>query len=754
MSNRFRKNRRTFLKELGVLVGGSSVFSIVGLEKAQAFISTRLRKVRLPIQSLYAWGINYSNILSVPGGDPLSSPTKANTKTWAKIVGDNHFTIGMTSDGALWFWGNEGGQYVTGNGVTGVVSSPIRIGTTTWQDVAVNENAALAVRTDGTLWGWGRNYADYFPTNQPSDAVSTPIFLASAGGWATFTVNNNPANGHLGSATFVSDSAGNSYGIGANDSYQMGQGDTIARTSPVQANYLWKSLSIGKTHVIGVRTSGNLGGWGYQTNGALGNGSAAATAVSTPASIAGNTNWVSVAAGNECSLIIRNNGALYFTGNGADGTSGRGNTTTVSTPVQIGALTNWSKVSLSERHCLAIKTDGTLFAWGSNASGCMGNNSATDKFSSPVQIGSLTTWTAISAGYYSSLAIQSDGSLWAWGDNSLGQLGIGTTTSMSSPVRIGAATWSRAGSGSQMSVGIRTDGTLWAWGNIQGFTNFGITSSPVQIGTENVWSEVQCGYQYIMLVKNDGSLWNLGVNYYSQLGSSVERIYSTPVQLGSDTTWRKVAMKDWTGVVALKANGTIWNWGWQWPMANESYAIYRLKTPVQVGTGTDWKDIDSKSGNMMALKTNGTLWSWGLNRDKCGWAASFASSSTPIQIGTASDWAQFSIGTTGAYAVKTTGTLWSWGTDTGIGELGQGASGTIQTPQQVGTLTTWTEVSSRNFHALALRNDNSLWTWGANSYAQLGDLSTTNRSSPVQIAGFGWKKIFAGGLSSYARRDV
>lgn len=748
-------NRRSFLKKLGLLLGSSTVSSVGGLNQAQAFIATSMRKARTGIPTLFAWGNNYSKILTVsPAGD-ISSPTIANTKSWAKIVADYNYMFGITTDGALWYWGNDGdGCYVHGNGVHNLYSSPVRLGSATWQDIAIMDSGALGIKTDGTLWGWGTNYVDIFPTNVSSDVQSAPYFIAPGDGftWLSISMNNNPANGNYGTNTALVRSNNNLYGWGANDSYQLALGYIGSQGQPMQFPFGAKYVAMGKTHGMGIASTGHLVGWGLQTSGAIGSGTTAATPISTPIQTgSGITTWTAVAAGNNCSLMLLGN-IMAFTGDSTYGTSGMG-TATYSTPTQVGTVSTWSKISLTERHVLATRTNGTLWAWGSNSSGAVGNNSAAAYVSTPVQIGAGTTWSSISAGYYSSLAIQTDGSLWAWGENAEGQLGVGTTTSLSSPVRVGSGTWLKANTSTSLSVGIKTGGTLWVWGYVGGFMSGGIISTPIQIGSETNWADVYCGYHCMTIIKNDNSVWTLGVNYYSQLGANPAIVYSTPVQLGAATNWKKIAAKDFTGVVALKTDNTLWNWGWLYPAGNQAFASYRLKTPVQVGTGTDWSEIDSCGGNMMALKSNGTLWAWGLAREKAGWTGSQGDTSTPVQVGTATNWANFALNQTCAYGVQTNGTLWSWGNAyTGYGELGQ-AGATILSPKQIGSMTNWASVAGRVFSAYATKTDGTLWAWGLNYSGSLGTNDGTSRSSPTQVTTSNkWTKIYAGAFSAFGIR--
>src|SRR3989338_5085700 len=148
--------------------------------------------------------------------------------------------------------------------------------------------------------------------------------------------------------------------------------------------------------------------------------------------------------------------------------------------------TNWSSVSAGYYHTIAIKTDWTLWAWGFNNYGQLGDGTTTNR-SSPTQIGSGTNWSSVSAGGYHTVAIKTDGTLWVWGNNGNGKLGDGTTTDRYSPVQIGSGTnWSSVSTGGHHTIAIKTDGTLWAWGyNVYGGLGDGTTTdrtTPTQIG--------------------------------------------------------------------------------------------------------------------------------------------------------------------------------------------------------------------------------------------------------------------------------
>jgi alpha-tubulin suppressor-like RCC1 family protein len=159
-------------------------------------------------------------------------------------------------------------------------------------------------------------------------------------------------------------------------------------------------------------------------------------------------------------------------------------------PRHAGAGTK-SKRDHSRRRCesfsLALKSDGTIWAWGENAIGQLGDGTTTERHT-PVQVGTppLGEVTAVAAGQGHNLALRSDGTVWAWGLNARGELGDGTTTDRLTPVQVQNLSGIKAiGAGDNHSLAVRSDGTVWAWGfNIRGQLGDGTTTdrhTPVQV---------------------------------------------------------------------------------------------------------------------------------------------------------------------------------------------------------------------------------------------------------------------------------
>jgi alpha-tubulin suppressor-like RCC1 family protein len=351
-----------------------------------------------------------------------------------------------------------------------------------------------------------------------------------------------------------------------------------------------------------------------------------------------------------------------------------------------------------------------LYAWGFNDAGQLGLNDVANK-SSPVQVGALTNWESVSASNKSSFSIKTDNTLWAWGYNEFGQLGLnisGLAYSRSSPIQVGALTnWATVSSANNFCIANKSNGTLFAWGrNSFGQLGDGTVvgkSSPVQIGALTTWAYVSAGGTFSAAVTTAGTLFAWGFNLLGQLGDGTIVSRSSPVQIGALTDWAKVS----TGVacLAIKTNGTLWSWG-----ANSEGCLglniagnsYR-SSPVQVGALTNWSSI-SISDQSLAVKTDGTLWAWGNNNSGVSGKVgdnSTVNRSSPVQLGSLTTWSRVSAGSESSFATKTDGTLWAWGGNLS-GTLGDNTTVAKSSPIQVGVLTNWYDIDAGATHTLAI----------------------------------------------------
>lgn len=330
----------------------------------------------------------------------------------------------------------------------------------------------------------------------------------------------------------------------------------------------------------------------------------------------------------------------------------------------------WQTLSAGMDHTVAVQSDGTLWAWGFNGSGQLGDGTTTEK-QIPTQIGTDSDWKAVSASGNHTLAIKTDGSLWTWGDNLWGQLGNGAVgTQKNTPAKIGTATdWKAVYAGSTFSFGIKTDGTLWAWGD-NFFGQLGISSypfTPTKVGTDTNWKSISAGGNHTLAIRTDGSLWAWGLNSDDQLGDGTAIDKNTPTKIGTALNWASISA-GYDFSMALKTDGTLWVWGNN-DMSQLGDGTYAAKNiPTQLGIASDWQSITTGSDNSLAIKTDGTLWAWGWIIGKFGFGTD-NTKNIPTQTGIASDWMTISSGESHSFAFKTDGTLWAWGDNT-WGKLG------------------------------------------------------------------------------------
>jgi alpha-tubulin suppressor-like RCC1 family protein len=352
--------------------------------------------------------------------------------------------------------------------------------------------------------------------------------------------------------------------------------------------------------------------WGDNNYGQLGDNTIVKKS-SPVQTIAGGTNWKQVASGYaERSAAIKTDGTLWLWGDNTNGELGDNTIVKKSSPIQVvGSATNWKQVALGYLHTAAIKTDGTLWTWGDNTYGELGDNTIVKK-SSPVQtISGGTNWKQVTLGYLNNAAIKTNGTLWTWGDNTWGQLGDNTIVSKSSPVQTiaGGTNWKQVASGKLHVGAIKTDGTLWMWGYNGNYGELGDNtvvnkSSPVQtIAGGTNWKQISCGFSVSVAIKTDGTLWSWGYNFYGSLGDNTNVNKSSPVQtISGGTNWKQVACGA-SHTAAIKTDGTLWTWGVNNYGRLGDNSIANKSSPVQtIAGGTNWKQVSGGKYNTAAIR--------------------------------------------------------------------------------------------------------------------------------------------------------
>ncbi len=356
-------------------------------------------------------------------------------------------------------------------------------------------------------------------------------------------------------------------------------------------------------------------------------------------------------------------------------------------------------------------------------------------------------WLSVASGLEHTLAIKTDGTLWAWGRNDSGQLGIDSLIDSNIPVQVGTANnWKIVSGGVDHSAGVQTDGTLWTWGGNffgqlgNGSFSSGLSLAPVQVGNETNWNTVDCGYYFNVALKGSftKSLWTWGVNDFNQLGNGTTTNTNLPQQIGTSLQWKSVSAGAYH-VVALEfvtGGSRLMGWGFNNYGQIGDGTFIAKSSPTQCGTDVNWQIVVTGYFHNLGKKTNGTLWAWGINGDgQMGNGSNAFNSPNPTQVGTDTNW-QGVLGAGYSYSMakRSDGTLWSWGRNA-FGGAGLGAVIFSYLPLQVGTSTTWgINISGSQSFGLALQQNGSLSTWGLNDKGQLGNGTNINSNIPNGIA--------------------
>jgi alpha-tubulin suppressor-like RCC1 family protein len=475
-------------------------------------------------------------------------------------------------------------------------------------------------------------------------------------------------------------------------------------------------MDSGSSHTCGIKENGTLWCWGSDSGGELGDGNPAADSA-TPVEVSGGGTWIDISTGNGNgpggTCAVKSDGTLWCWGQAWGNCCG-----VQSTPVDRSSSQTWKAVALGgwENVC-AIRSDDTLWCRGWN----LGNGGTPATSSTFVAVSGGQTWKkiAVVSSGHAFCAIRSDDTLWCWGSGDLlGQPGTGTPNS-NVPLQVGADTWKfiegNFGHDTGQSArfcGIKSDDTAWCWGSDTGDwlgngggDNSGIEPRVVLGGA--TWKYLASGYGFTCGIRTDNSLWCWGVNSAGQLGDGTTTQQTTPVNIQPGTSW-----------AIISAGGN--------------------------SAGQDWS-----RGFTCGVRLDGGRYCWGQNdRSQLGNVVTLSSVTIPTPIDDKGNFLQIAGGGGSFCGIKADATLWCWGDD-GYGVLGNGASGSSSQPSQVTGGGTWKTVMvgfGGSNHACGIKTDDTLWCWGSDVRAQLGNGATTaNQQSPVQIGADTWKVVTGGG---------
>ncbi len=337
------------------------------------------------------------------------------------------------------------------------------------------------------------------------------------------------------------------------------------------------------------------------------------------------------------------------------------------------------------------------------------------------------SWRDVFVGYGNVCAVAANGTLWCWGWNRNGQLGLGDTEDRTTPTQVGTdANWNQVAVGAYHGCGVRMDGTLWCWGDNQ-YGQLGLGSwdgffEPIQVGRDGGWQQVSVGDRYSCALKSGGTIYCWGANWNGRIGigGSEDARYNEP-QLVSGADWIHVAV-GYAHVCGINGVGNLFCWG-----ANQYGQLGMMSTggvmfesmPQGIGSSV-WDVVEPGNAFTCGIQSNGTLWCWGYNGSGELGLGDNMNRTSPSRVGSSMQWRNLSSGQAHACAVRMDGTLWCWG-DNQYGQLGLGHWDDKDEPTQVGSETNWRQVMAGSYHTTCgLRNSGSLHCWGNNQYGQLG----------------------------------